>query len=74
MKYKYYHYLAEDGGLIRVRAKRRPSKKIVPYDGTYIVREYSLKDSNWLMPCFPQIIADRLFNKCQYLGCINAED
>jgi len=71
-----YHYLhEEDGGLLRVRSKNgRPSKKVPTRDGTYIVNEFNIKSGKWIQPCFSQITAHRLFNKCLYLGSTKGDD
>ena len=69
-----YHYVHEDGGLIRIRSKNgRPSPKVPTRDGTYTVNEFNIKSGKFEMPCIAQITAHRLFNKCLYLGSTKDE-
>jgi hypothetical protein len=67
VKNKYYHYLALDGVVIRVKEKRRPSEKTIPINGTWVLREYA--GGTWTMPCFPEVTFGML-KSLNYLGCV----
>jgi hypothetical protein len=62
----YYHYHDKDG-LIRIKARVKPTEKYAPKSGTWIVEEFI--DGKWSMPCFPEITWRRL-SKLSYLGFI----
>jgi hypothetical protein len=63
---KYHHYNTLDGGVIRVRANRKPSELSAPANGTWVCYELS-KEGKWEMPCIPQITW-RTLSKFEYLG------
>jgi hypothetical protein len=63
--YYYFYYLTEDQGIIRIKAKRKPSKSTRKVSGVWGLKEFDGK--NWVMPCFPQITLGVL-NKQTYIG------
>ncbi len=66
---KYFHYVADDGTLLRVKASRKPSRNTKPKRGTWIVREYAATNKQWVMPVFPEILWKDL-KYFRYLGSI----
>jgi len=68
MYYNFY-YLCEDEGIIRILAKRKPSRFTIPKSYTWVVREYvnSSNSGKWVMPCYPEITWRRLL-ELQYIG------
>lgn len=62
---------ADKVGIIRIKAKRKPSYETLPKNScTWVVNE--LINTEWVMPCFPEIGWNTL-NKLKFLGCLKEE-
>lgn len=66
----YHHYLAPDGGLIRIICHKRPSENTKPARGCWGVWE--LREGKWELPCFPEITWSTL-KTFAYLGKVSVE-
>ena len=62
-----YFYLCEDEMIIRIKAKRRPSKYTIPKSSTWVVNEFCGR--KWQMPCYPEITWGRL-KELKFIGKI----
>lgn len=65
---RYFHY-ADDTGVIRIRAGRRPSEHTKPKRGTWVIRERA--GARWIMPACPEITWGTL-SRFEYLGSVVA--
>lgn len=61
---RFYFYMEEGAGIVRVRNNRKPYKRPKPY----VCREWS-NDQKFVMGCFPQITFGKL-NKMKYIGSV----
>lgn len=50
-----YYYLTEDGGVLRVRAKKRPGPNTIPRGDTWSVSEYDKETKAFVMFAAPEI-------------------
>ena len=62
--YKHY-YLCENGAIIRVRAKRKPSLHTRPTGDTWVVQEYIQEQARW---CVSWEITWGRLRELQYIG------
>ena len=62
--FHWFLYWDDDGGKIRIKAKRRPGPNTSPRSGTWVVQEWTRNpqtgESKWVMPPFPEITWGRL--------------
>jgi hypothetical protein len=64
--YWFYYKEPDDSGLIRIRARKKPSRRARPY----AVQEFCMKPDGrfaYVMPCFPEIAYSRL-SKMTFIG------
>ena len=65
-KHSFYHfYLCENGGIIRVMARRRPSKHTRPRGDTWALEEYCPDQERW---CFTWEVTWGRLRELQYIG------
>lgn len=63
---RFYFYMQEGVGIVRVKGKRKPYKRPKPY----VCREWD-SSQKFVMGCFPEITYSRL-QKMIYLGSVPA--
>jgi hypothetical protein len=68
---KFFVYCTKYGGVIQIKARRRPSEKTATKQGTWIIEK--LQNGKWERPYFPEIFWLNLRNMT-YLGCRSCSD
>lgn len=67
IKYKCFLYVdKKSDGLLRIHARKRPSRDTQPRSGTWVVGEFN--NGEWGMPCFPEILIETIEKQLIYLG------
>lgn len=58
-----HYYYTDSKNVIRIKAKKKPSKRVKPYS----LREFD--GEAFVMPCFPEVTYTRL-SKMDYIGSV----